>query len=165
MQEDEFLNTDIFDYFETRTRLYAIFKLYSSHSLILIFRKDESCIFRLIGPKKESLTVLQAHLSLECHMGEMWVYTSQDKFGPFCHDRRTRRDDYTMHSETEIMGKEVDADEIDIVFKNSAGMQFSFSFHFDFEFYPEESVQTCSIQCIKAGISTYNIFLISGTRF
>lgn len=119
---------------------------------------EETCIYRVRGDNKHMIELINVHLDLDCEDGEAWMFTDDDAFGPFCHDKRKRRGAYT---EIDAMhGQNFNSKEVDMVFRNGQRARFSFGFNFEFELLPGLPRQSngggmCSWKHIKSSNAAF----------
>ena len=124
-----------------------------------LFRPEESCIYRIEGDNEHVMQILNLTLLLDCEDGEMWLFTDEDQYGPFCNDRRRRRGAYGHSDSTNMHGQNFKSQEVDMVFRNGNAMRFSFAFSFEFELMPGMPMTghggMCSWKNIKASNSAF----------
>lgn len=104
------------------------------------------------------MEILNLNLKLDCEDGEMWMFTDEEQYGPFCNEKRRRRGAYTDIDPSNMHGQNFKSKEVDMVFRNGQRARFSFGFSFEFELLPGMPMNgggMCAWKSIKASNSAF----------
>jgi hypothetical protein len=124
----------------------------------IILEPEESCIYRVRGDNKHLMEILKLNLELDCNDGEMYLFTDEEQFGPFCNDKRKRRNAYAEIDTSNMHGQNFKSKEVDMVFKNGQRARFKFGFSFEFELLPGMPMNgggMCAWKNIKASNAAF----------